>query len=485
MLTSAKEWYPMLKEQENELNRDGEPESAYGSRDQGTGRSGRAEDGFASSRPLPRVLLLAGDLFSVHKLRVQARQAGLSVVFDCVTNGPDLLQRLRAEPDIAVCCLRRLQAIALPGHSASEDEAMPQGPKALAEVLKAHSIPMVLVGGDTADEQSMLDQLSGEFAGSLRRSQLDRLPTMIERICMDQQLRREQARMESEAEQLAQVLRESQKLLTVGRLAGEIAHEINNPLEAVTNLLYLIDLDADLAPGTREYLRTAQQELDRVVVISKQTLNFYRETQVPQRVRLSDLLEEVLVLYGRKLELKKIKVTRQYRTQECVTVFPGEMRQIFSNLVANAIDAVPKEGRLHVRIHTGRKWSDAGVRGIRFTFSDNGSGMTEEVRRNLGKAFFTTKGTRGTGLGLWVSKAIIQRYGGDLQLRSSVVSGRNGTTFSIFLPTNLRPHIVEPPPGGRQPSIEEYSIRRAREGLTLSAAADTGEPDMKTLRFKA
>jgi two-component system NtrC family sensor kinase len=472
----------MLNEPENPLNRITEAEAASGVPLQGKAR--RTGAGDRSSRGhLPRVLLLASDLFSVHRLRVGVRQAGLSLVFECVTNGEDFLRGIQAQPHIAVCCLHRLQTITLSAPASNENEAESAGPEAIASLLQAHSIPMVLIGGDHADERALLEQLSGQFYASLRRSQLERLPTVIERALLEQQTGREQARIKGEAEQLAHVLRDSQKLLTVGRLAGEIAHEINNPLEAVTNLLYLMSLDSDLTQGTREYLETAQQELERVVVISKQTLNFYRETQLPQRVQLADLLDEVLVLYARKLEIKKIKVTRQYRSQDLVTVFPGEMRQIFANLVANAIDALPYEGCLSVRIHAARKWSDSGVRGLRFTFSDNGSGMTEEVRRNLGRAFFTTKGTRGTGLGLWVSKAIVQRYGGDLQLRSSVAPGRSGTTFSIFLPTNLRPQIVEPPPGARQPVVEQYPVKRTLEGVSLSASAD--ESEMKTLRFQA
>ena len=473
---------PMWNEPENPLNHNTEAETESGVPYQNKAR-GASAGNEPSRGHLPRVLLLASDLFSVHRLRVGARQAGLSLVFECVTNGNEFLRAVQAQPHIAICCLHRLQTITLSGLTSNGDAAGSTGPAAIASLLRAHSIPMVLVGGDHADERALLEQLSGQFSGSVRRSQLDRLPTVIERALLEQQMCREQARIEGEAEQLAHVLRDSQKLLTVGRLAGEIAHEINNPLEAVTNLLYLMSLDSDLTQSTREYLETAQQELERVVVISKQTLNFYRETQVPQRVLLADLLDEVLVLYARKLEMKKIKVTRQYRSQDSVTVFPGEMRQIFANLVANAIDALPREGSLSVRIHAGRKWSDAGVRGIRFTFSDNGSGMTEEVRRNLGRAFFTTKGTRGTGLGLWVSKAIVRRYGGDLQLRSSVVPGRSGTTFSIFLPTNLRPQIVEPPPGARQPVVEHYPVKRTMEGVSLSASSDTSH--MKTLRHQA
>jgi signal transduction histidine kinase len=282
---------------------------------------------------------------------------------------------------------------------------------------------------------------------------------------------------------VAQFLRESQKLLAIGRIAGEIAHEINNPLEAVTNLLYLIGLDPELSEATRSYLETAQRELERVIVISKQTLNFYRETQSPQKVKLSELLDEVLVLYRRKLEMKNIAVSRRYEREDAVLVFPGEMRQIFSNLIANAMDASPAGARLSLRIRPGRQWMDSGVRGMRVTVADSGNGMTPEVLAKLGKAFFTTKGSRGTGLGLWVSKAIVKCYGGDFRLRSSTAAGRSGTTFSIFLPTNLRPHIVGPPVGERHEPGGDPARPAASEIVSIAASAEPEGRGKRTLRF--
>jgi signal transduction histidine kinase len=143
---------------------------------------------------------------------------------------------------------------------------------------------------------------------------------------------------------------------------------------------------------------------------------------------------------------KNLRVERQYDCPEEALVYPGEMRQVLSNLVTNAVEASLPNGHLRVRVRCTRSWNDPGVRGIRVSVGDNGSGIPLEVQRRLGEPFFTTKGQRGTGLGLWVTRAIVKRYGGELQLRSSVDSRRHGTVFSIFLPTNLRPRVVEMSP---------------------------------------
>ena len=145
---------------------------------------------------------------------------------------------------------------------------------------------------------------------------------------------------------------------------------------------------------------------------------------------------------------KNLRVERQYDCGEEAIVYPGEMRQVLSNLVTNAIEASSLRGRLQLRVRCTRSWSDPEVRGIRVSVADNGSGIPPEVRHRLGEPFFTTKGQRGTGLGLWVTRSIIQRYGGEMQLRSSVHPDRHGTVFTIFLPTNLRPRVVDRPPQG-------------------------------------
>lgn len=245
-----------------------------------------------------------------------------------------------------------------------------------------------------------------------------------------------------EMEQVAEVLRDNQKLITLGRLAASIAHEINNPLESITNLLYL--MEQDKPEKARDYLKLAQRELSRVAQISKQTLTFSRETSGPVRVQLAELIEEVLGLHARKIGDKNLRVVRQYDTYEQVTVFPGEMRQVFSNLISNAIEATPARGRIVVRIRATRRWSAGDGRGLRLSIGDNGLGIPESVRQRLGEPFFTTKGQSGTGLGLWVTRSILTRYGGNMQLRSSVSPTHHGTVFSLFLPLNMRPVTVFP-----------------------------------------
>lgn len=243
-------------------------------------------------------------------------------------------------------------------------------------------------------------------------------------------------------DQVADVLRENQKLITLGRLAASIAHEINNPLESITNLLFL--MERDKPENTHEYLKLAQKELDRVVHISRQTLTFSRETSEPVRVQLSELLEEVLGLYVRRIADRNLRVMRQYAPCEPIVVFPGELRQVLSNLISNAIEATSPRGRVVIRIRSGHRWSGRRESGVRLSIGDNGSGIPETILRRLGEPFFTTKGQSGTGLGLWVTQSIISRYGGSLQVRSSVHSMRHGTVFSLFLPANLRQLAVFP-----------------------------------------
>lgn len=242
-----------------------------------------------------------------------------------------------------------------------------------------------------------------------------------------------------ELEPLTNVLRENQKLIAIGRLTASIAHEINNPLESISNLLFLLGREEGLSSNAQSYLALAQQELGRVVQISKQTLNFYRETSNPVFVYVDQLLEEVLVLYRRRIEEKRLHIRREYRSQQAVRVFPGEIRQVLSNLIVNAIEASPDGGTLWLRLRSTPQEQDGGIRGLRITIADNGSGIDPAIRRNLGVPFVTTKGHQGTGLGLWVSMSIIRRHGGKLQAHSCRRPNHHGTAFSIFLPTNMRP----------------------------------------------
>lgn len=229
-------------------------------------------------------------------------------------------------------------------------------------------------------------------------------------------------------------LRKTEKLATAGRLAATIAHEINNPLASVTNLLYLLQSNASLDATGREYLAIAEQELGRVTHISNQTLGFYRDTTAPATLDLGKTLRDLVSLYQGKLSGKNIKVDVRCQPKVEIIALSGEIRQVFSNLIVNAIDAMNPGGTLQVQIRHSKEWRNGGVAGVRFTIADTGCGISSEQRKRLFEPFYTTKQDVGTGLGLWVTKQLIEKHGGSIKLRSRVLPPRIGTIFSVFLP---------------------------------------------------
>jgi signal transduction histidine kinase len=235
----------------------------------------------------------------------------------------------------------------------------------------------------------------------------------------------------TERKQSEEMLRRTEKLATAGRLAASIAHEINNPLESVTNLLYLMKKNPS---KVERYLELAIQELSRVIHISKQTLGFYRDTTVPVSVDIADLLENVLYLYTRRLESRDIRLETKFDRQANILAFAGEIRQVFSNLISNALDAMPSGGRLILKVICGHSWKDPQVPGIHVTVADTGMGIAPEHKKNIFEAFYTTKTDIGTGLGLWVTQGIIQKHKGSIRFRSTTRPGNSGTVFSVFLP---------------------------------------------------
>lgn len=225
-------------------------------------------------------------------------------------------------------------------------------------------------------------------------------------------------------------LRESEKLAAVGRLAASIAHEINNPLASVTNLLYLAR-GAKAEAVKDEFLKIAERELNRVSQLTTQSLRFYKQSTKPQAISASELITAVLDVYARRMSKQGIVVERRDRAVRPVVCLESEIRQVISNLVRNAMEAMPGYGgRIVVRSREGTDWK-TGRRGVVMMVADNGQGISEEAREKLYTAFFTTKGIGGTGLGLWVSSGIMQRHHGSLLVRSR--EGR-GTVFSLFLP---------------------------------------------------
>ena len=228
---------------------------------------------------------------------------------------------------------------------------------------------------------------------------------------------------------------QSEKLAAVGRLASSISHEINNPLEAITNLLYLVALDEKLPEELKVYVHMAQAEVTRVSQIATQTLRFHRQSVAPTPVSARDLVEAVIRLYTGRLMNSNIAVDARYRSETKILCFENDIRQVLNNLIANAIDAMRNGGRLVVRAHDSRDYGvEEGRAGVRITIADTGHGMTEAVRKRIFEPFFTTKDLNGTGLGMWISSGIVDRHQGRLQVRSSADATRHGTVFTLFLP---------------------------------------------------
>jgi two-component system, sporulation sensor kinase E len=228
-------------------------------------------------------------------------------------------------------------------------------------------------------------------------------------------------------------LLQSEKLAAVGRLAASIAHEINNPLEAVTNLLYLARKGRDL-PAVYAHLDIAERELRRVSVITTQTLRFHKQLSNPRAVTGEELFESVISIYQGRLINSHVQLKKRERAERPVLCFDGEIRQVLNNLVGNAIDALqPLGGCVFLRSREGTEWR-SGRKGLVLTVADTGSGINRLVLQKIFDPFYTTKGLSGTGLGLWVSKEIIDRHNGLLQVRSRQAPTNSGTVFTLFLP---------------------------------------------------
>ncbi len=240
-----------------------------------------------------------------------------------------------------------------------------------------------------------------------------------------------------------EVLRRTEKLAVAGRLAASIAHEINNPLAAITNCLYLVQ-QTQLEEQGRSYLEIAQKELDRVAQITVQTLRFHRQSSRPMATRPSELAETVLALFESRIHRQNIRVERRFRETLPIIAFEGEVRQVIVNLLSNAIDAMPFGGCIQVRTAATCNWK-SGETGLALTVCDHGSGMGGETVARLFEPFYSTKGITGTGLGLWVSKEIVDRHHGTIRVRSRLagpgIAGK--TIFRVFFPA----HGVPAPAG--------------------------------------
>src|SRR5579871_1057986 len=233
-----------------------------------------------------------------------------------------------------------------------------------------------------------------------------------------------------------EALRMAERLASAGRLAATVAHEINNPLEAVTNLLYLIQSDPKRAG---DYLSRADQELRRVAQITRQTLGFYRDTEGPGWTDISEVADEVLQLYEVKLKEKLIHLRKHLNPGCRVWAKAGEISQVISNLLVNAIDASAPGGQVTLKIAPATDWKDVSKHGVRITLLDCGCGIAPENKIRVFDPFWTTKKNTGTGLGLWVTQSLVTSWGGKIRIRSSVKPGRSGAVFSVFVPYG-KPH---------------------------------------------
>jgi signal transduction histidine kinase len=228
-----------------------------------------------------------------------------------------------------------------------------------------------------------------------------------------------------------EALRDSEKLAATGRLAHAIAHEINNPLEALTNLLYLASTAAQETPAS-DYLVLAQDELDRISRITKQTLAFNRDTATPVQFDVADAIQGVLTLYNHDLTAKHVHCSLTGQGT-LLRGFPGELKQIVSNLLRNAIDASSAHGRVGIRVRRRGSRKDSEVKGVEICVSDCGPGIAEDVRERIFDAFFTTKQLKGSGLGLWLTASLVAKRGGDVTFRTRT-GHFHGTSFCIFVP---------------------------------------------------
>jgi PAS domain S-box-containing protein len=237
----------------------------------------------------------------------------------------------------------------------------------------------------------------------------------------------------SEQRRNHEVLRRTEKLAAAGRLAASIAHEINNPLEAVTNCMYLLE-HMELDQGAREYLALAQRELNRVVHITTQTLRFYRQSTRPVETDIHELFETVITLYEPRIRSHSITVDRRFGDIPLLLGNDGELRQVLANLVGNAVDAMTQKpsGTLILRTERARDWR-TGHKGIAITVADTGTGMDKATAARIFEPFFSTKGLTGTGLGLWISLEILQKHRGTIRLRTSQ-GADSGSVFRLFLP---------------------------------------------------
>jgi PAS domain S-box-containing protein len=263
------------------------------------------------------------------------------------------------------------------------------------------------------------------------------------------------ARDITERKRTEQTLLFSERLAAVGRLAATVAHEINNPLEAVVNLVYLAKTAASLGQA-RGYLKAADEQLACVSHLTRQTLGFYRETTGARAVRPSEIISSLLTVFGSRARNKGIQFSEEIRDDSAIVAVPGEIRQVVANLLSNSIDAIHGSGRILVRVDSGRNWHNDIQTGIQITVADTGIGIPLAARKRIFEPFYTTKRDVGTGLGLWVCKTVVDHHKGTMRVRSSAAPGKSGTVVSVFFPFDS-----EVPAANRAEKASEPPLRMA------------------------
>jgi PAS domain S-box-containing protein len=242
------------------------------------------------------------------------------------------------------------------------------------------------------------------------------------------------ARDISDRRRIERLLLQSEKIAATGRMAAAVAHEINNPLEAVMNLIFLARQNSPPAGKAYQHLKMAEEELERVSHIARQTLGYYRDAGLPAEVFFHELIENVLTIYRSKLRAYGISVDTQFNDLQKILVSRGEFIQIFSNLIANAIDAMSNGGLLYVAV---RIVIGSAGNGIQTVIRDSGTGIKSEHLDRIFEPFFTTKGDLGTGIGLWVTKQLVEKRGGQISVTSNTAPGKSGTLISLFVPFSM------------------------------------------------
>jgi signal transduction histidine kinase len=355
-----------------------------------------------------------------------------------------LLQRQDMDCQVASCVEEVCAAIRMGAGAAifSEEAFAGNSLEALVETLRSQpswsDFPVILltVSGRVTVESERLRELRRPLGNLFLLERPIRPETLLSTLEIALRGRQRQYQIRDQIRQVAmaqEALLRSEKLAVTGRLAASIAHEINNPLEAITNLLFLMHGDLT-QEQMRGLLADAEHELARVTEITKQTLRFYREPSQPVLTEVAPVLESVLKLYRTRLVAAGVTVERDSHCERAqVLSTPGELRQVFANLIGNAIDAMRRGGRLRIRISEYQRFDHPGQM-IRITIADTGVGIPPEVLPAIFEPFVTTKGETGTGLGLWVTSEIIKKNGWRIRVRSCRMVRQSGTVFSILIP---------------------------------------------------